>query len=315
MLKNKILKILPYWLISLSLVISLQGAAALITKSPNNSPGAVFEPQVLGANTSIRGDAPSGQFEYKKVSEPDLSAVTAKSYLVFDLETGENLLEKDSDKKSSIASLTKLLTGLTVYNNSDLNASFTVNPKALIKVSPVLNLRAGDEVKALDVFSAMLIGSCNDAALALAYFTGGSKDAFVSLMNEQAEKIGMKNSSFANPLGFDSVANYSTAADLKLLISQTEKLSAFSSLGRKTSYDFSGKFGNNYHATATNKLISNHSDIKAIKTGYTDASGGAMASLVQKQGRQMVILVLESANREQDTLRLKTALETGFDWN
>lgn len=317
MLKNKILTILPYWLIAMSLVISVQGGVFLISQT--NSQGLTQQenakPQVLGASTSVRGDAKTQDPEIKLLKQPDFSQISAKSFLVFDLSSGQNLLEKNSKEKLGIASLTKLLTALVAYNNSDLNGTLVVPGGSDIKVSPVLGLIKGDEVKALDVFNAMLVGSNNDAGLALAYYVAGSKESFISLMNSQAKKIGMESSNFSNPLGFDSLENYSTASDLKLLITQTENLAAFSNLGRRTSYDFSGKLNKIYHASATNKLITNHPDINAIKTGHTANSGGSMATKIDKNGRNIVILVLGSSNREVDTLLLKNMLETSFAWN
>ncbi|MFA5990820.1 MAG: serine hydrolase [Candidatus Doudnabacteria bacterium] len=316
-MKNKILTILPYWLIAISLIISVQGGVFLITqpKFQAQAQQIQIEPQVLGTSTSVRGEPEVAVVAPKMLNTPDYSKITAKSFLVFDLSSGKNLLEKNTAQKLGIASITKLLTGLVAYNSSDLNSNFQVKAKSAIKVNPVLGLIPGDEVKALDVFNAMLVGSNNDAALALANFVSGSNESFVTLMNRQAQDIGMSSSNFANPLGFDSDENYSTATDLKLLITKTESLAAFSNLGRRTSYDFVGKFNRNYHAVATNKLIARHPDISAIKTGHTENSGGAMATKIEKNGHEIVILVLGSTNREQDTLKLKNLVETGFDWN
>ncbi len=317
MVKNKILTILPYWLITISLIISVQGGVFLFDQPPLQAQAQQIkiEPQVLGASTSVRGEPEVAALTPKILNTPDYSEITAKSFLVFDLASGSNLLEKNTTQKLGIASITKLLTALVVYNNSNLNRSFQVKAKSAIKVKPVLGLIPGDEVKALDVFNAMLIGSNNDAALALAHFAGGTNESFVALMNQQAKEIGMTNSNFANPLGFDSDENYSTAADLKLLITKTEGLAAFSNLGRRTSYDFVGKQNWTYRAIATNKLLARHPDINAIKTGHTEYSGGAMATKIEKNGHEIVILVLGSANREQDTLKLKSLVETVFDWN
>lgn len=315
MLKNKIYTILPYWLIGLSLIVSIQGAFFLISRDTGKTTlkqNKIF-PQVLGATTPVRGQEEDKNIQLTKTAEPDLSKIEAESFLIFDLESGENLLERNSQKKLGIASLTKLLTAFVTYNHADLNSELTVSQKNVVKINPVLGLIPGDQVKAIDVFNAMLVGSCNDAALTLAYFVGGSKENFVSLMNSQAKQIGMDNSNFTNPFGFDSFNNFSTASDLKLLITQVEKLSAFSNLGRKTSYSFSGKLKQNYFTISTNKLLADHPDIWAIKTGYTDATGGAMATKIEKQGRQLVILVLGSSNREADTLELKKQLEASFN--
>src|SRR4029077_21109724 len=101
--------------------------------------------------------------------------------------------------------------------------------------SPALNFLVGDSVKADDVFNSMLIGSCNDAALALADdVTGQTQKNFVDLMNQEAKTLGMANSSFENPMGFDNFNNYSTAQDIKILITETQQLAVFKDLGRMT---------------------------------------------------------------------------------
>jgi len=316
MIKTKILKVLPYWLTFLGLAMLLQmGALFLPAKNkPQNPPvaQAAAAPQVLGESTSLRGDELAPTL-LEKISEPDLTAVIAKSFLAFDLNDGKELAAKNPDDKLGIASLTKLMTGLVAYKRSDLNQTFKISAKDRLNVEPDLGLYVGDDVKALDIFNAMLIGSNNDAALALSDYAASTTDSdFVGMMNDEAKQLDMNNSNFSNPIGFDSQYNYSTAHDLKILITETEKLSAFTGLGRKESYEFTGSLGKTYSTQATNKLIKNHPDISAIKTGYTDYSAGAMATKIKISGHDIVILVLGSKDREGDTLKLKDALESSF---
>jgi serine-type D-Ala-D-Ala carboxypeptidase (penicillin-binding protein 5/6) len=317
--KRKILIILPYWLIGLVLVIVLQTSGFLYSQSKPDLSQPVI-PQVLGATTeappAIRGGDDTALKPISQTTEPDVSGITAQSFEVFDLASGQELLAKNTSQKFAIASLTKLMTALTAYNNSDLAGSLTITNKDVLNVKPNLDFVLGDQVKALDIFDSMLIGSCNDAALALAdYVAKATGSNFVNLMNNQAASLGMANTSFANPMGFDSVNNYSTAQDLKLLIMATQKLSVFTDLGRRSGYSFASLSGQNYSTVATNTLIKNHPDIEAIKTGFTNEANGAMATKVDIAGHQIVILVLDSQNRELDTLRLKNILESNFDWN
>ena len=273
-------------------------------------------PQVLGASTaapSIRGGADSKVKTLSQINNPDLSGVSAQGYLVFDLATGRTLLQKNPSQKFAIASLTKLMTALVAYKNSDLSQTFAISGRDTLNVKPDLGLVLGDRVKALDIFNSMLIGSCNDAALALADYTSAvSGTDFVSLMNKQAASLGMASTSYQNPMGFDNSGNYSTAEDLKLLITAAQQLSAFTDLGRRTNYQFTGSLGRTYYAAATNKLIEKYPDIQAIKTGFTNEANGAMAVKVGISGQEVVILVLDSKNREGDTLKLKAALLSSF---
>jgi D-alanyl-D-alanine carboxypeptidase (penicillin-binding protein 5/6) len=309
--KTKILKIFRAWATALLLFISFQVGTGLLidNKTQAESPA---EAKVLGESVSIRGGETTEVPVLTKVTEPDVSGVSAQSFLVFNLTSGETLLQKNPNLQLNIASLTKLMTALVVYNNLDLNKSFIVSPKDTLNVAPTLGLLAGDEVKALDVFNAMLIGSSNDAALALADFTVRDTDEdFPSLMNSYARVLGMQDSHFSNPMGFDSIYNYSTAEDLKALISVTEKLSVFTDLGRRPSYRFSGA-KKTYYTEATNKLIAGHPDIQAIKTGSTPAAGETMATKFNMGENDIIIIVLKSRDREGDTLKLKAAVQSSF---
>ncbi len=315
-IKTKIFKILPFWLAAVIVVTALQLGVALQLKGNNPISGATEEaqPKVLGVSTQIRGEPEEvGDLLVEKISEPNVEEVNAKSFLVFDLAGGQVLLAKNSKIRLGIASLTKLMTALVAYEHGDLNKSFIVEGKDTSNINPVLDLAAGDEVLALDIFNAMLVGSSNDAALALSNFVATSTGQnFVDLMNAEAKTLGMNSSHFSNALGFDSYYNYSTAEDLKILISKTQKLAAFSNLGRRNSYEFLGKFRLRYFAPATNKLIQANSDMSAIKTGYTAGSLGAMATKLQVGNRDIVILVLGSKDREGDTLKLKDAISKSF---
>ncbi len=321
LVKIKIIKIFPYWLLALVLLISAQTAASLIfTKKISNLNLSVQSPQpeVLGASTQsvgLRGSQPA-YVPIAQLKSPDISNVKAKSFLVFDLASGQNLMEQNADQKLGIASLTKLMTALVAYKNSDLNGTFTVSNKDVLNIRPVLGFSLGDRIKILDIFNSMLIGSCNDAALALAdYVSQLTGKNFVGLMNEQAKILGMSNTSYQNPIGFDSQTNYSTANDLKILISEVQNLATFKDLGRRTDYQFYSESNKLFRTTATNKLVKNHPDISAIKTGFTGESGGAMATKVNFFGHEVVILVLDSQNREADTLNLKNELSQDFKWN
>ena len=311
--KTKIIKILPFWFTALLLFCAAVILPVLFKADTSAAVASAQSPQVLGESTvaaDIRGDAPPATQLISEIAPVEASSIKAHSFLVFDLASGQDLLVKNNGEKFAIASLTKLMTGLVAYNNSNLNSSFAITNKDRLDVSPSLGLEADDSVLALDVFNAMLIGSNNDAALALANHTAGQN--FVSLMNKQAQDLGMANTSYANPLGFDNSDNYSTADDLKLLITQTQKLAAFTDLGRRTSYKFTGSLEKTYSTVATNTLLKDHPDIQAIKTGFTAGANGAMATKIQIGSHQIVILVLDSGDREGDTLKLKNLVSQDF---
>lgn len=305
-----------YWLAIPALCICLQLCGFFLRTNDNpkaRQAGANYAssltPQVLGASIGeIRGAQQIGpEHVYGKIREPDFSAISAKSFLAYDLSGGQILAEKNGSQKLPIASLTKLITALVAYDNLDLNSYVAVTVHDVLDVSPSLGLSPGDQAKVLDLLNAMLVGSANDAAWALAnHIAQATGKNFVSLMNEKAVQLQMDDSNFSNPLGFDSINNYSTAQDLKKAVDQTQQLAVFTQLGRKESYSFRGMSGKLYDVVATNKLVSEYPDIEAVKTGHTIAAQDSMISKVTaKDGRKIIVIVLGSVNREKDTLKLK----------
>lgn len=308
-IKTKLFKILPYWLIALVILVSI---SIFSIKNQNN-----LTPKVLGESTaepfSVRGTSSQQISSIQKVSESNTDGVTAEGFLVFDLDSGQELLSKNAEQKFAIASLTKLMTGLIAYQNLNLNSSYTISPEDRIDVQPRLGFVVGDKVKALDIFNAMIVGSSNDAALALSHFVEGETAIeFSNLMNLEAKELGMNNTSFSNPIGFDSENNFSTPEDLKILITKTQSYSVFTDLGRRENYNFTSDLKRNYYAKATNQLLKKNQDVYAIKTGFTNGAGEAMATKFNFSGKQIVVLVLDSVNRESDTLKLKKLVEDNF---
>lgn len=272
-------------------------------------------PQVLGDSTSIRGEQSRGVFAepFWPIKQPDLQKISAESWLVYDSETGQILSAKNENKQLPIASLTKIITGLVAYDNLDFSSTISVGPGDEINITPTLRLRTGDEVKVNDLFEAMMVGSANDAALALANHTEKATGRkFTDLMNLKASALGMLNSNFGNPMGFDYGKNYSTANDLKLAVQATNKLAAFTGLGRRMSKIFSGAMGKEYRINSTNKLLKNYPELEAVKTGYTESSKGSLIVKAAHKGRSIVYILIGSNFRERDFTSLKSEIEASF---
>lgn len=315
---RKVAGVLPYWAITLAFVNSLLLISALGNSSSNFTIQAQAnnsEPQVLGASIDLRGQQQTTVLAPTLTSPINDTKISATSYLVADAETGDVIASKQPDQKQYVASLTKLLTALVAYKQADLSTSVPITLTDQFNVNPVLGLRAGDNVKMLDLFNAMLVGSCNDAALTLAnHVQDFTNRDFVGLMNEQAQALGMTNSHFSNPLGFDSPGNYSTASDLLKLVLATQKYSAFTSLGEKTLYSFAGSLDYTYTCVATDKLIGRHREIEAVKTGFTQGAGQAMITKITQNSHSVFVIVLGSKDRQVDTLELEQQIFQNTIW-
>lgn len=279
---------------------SILTAIALVITHPTKSPLPTNQ-QVLGERTTELGGA-----EFRVPETLEDSSIDAKSYIAFDLVSGEVLAAKAPTAPVPIASLTKLMTGLLAIQSGLLNDSITINSKDTISITPVLGLQTGDKVSGLDLFNAMIIGSANDAALTLGnQLAEINRNPIGQQMTEQAQQLGMTETHFDNPIGFDSDANYSTAADLKLLVQAVTGIKEFLELRHKTGYSFTTTNGRQLSVRATNRLIGKHPEIEAIKTGYTEEARGAMATSFSFTDRHIAIIVLNSNHREADTLKIK----------
>lgn len=278
------------------------------------------EPKVLGQSVvgPIRGEETTTASKVlypRQIKQWSPKNISANNFLVYDQNTGQILIEKDSNLSVSIASLTKLMTALVVYRAGLLDQNLTVTGKDFVTETPVLHLKFGDTIQVSDLFNAMLIGSANDAALALSHAVETkSGELFEITMNKTALELGMTQSSFSNPLGFDSKTNYSSAQDLVKLITELDKHSAFSLVGKATQYSFTSQMGNTYKIRATNKLVSKDSEIYAVKTGFTNGAQGTMITQALRDNHKITIIILGSGNREADTIKLKEAVFDNFIW-
>lgn len=242
-------------------------------------------------------------------------SINARSILVYDPESNLNLYQKNADQQLPIASLTKLMTAIVAIKNSAFNQAITITDSDHVSIEPVLHLRTGDKIMPIDLVKAMLVGSANDAAVALAnHFP--NYDAFVAAMNQQAQTLGMTETHFSTPIGFDQPGNYSTAADLKKLVNFAVKNLPYGQIWQNTNYSFASASGNQYKIQNSNMLVFKYPNIKSIKTGFTEQAQGNMIVLANNsQGNQVITMILGSSQREKDTLSMVDYVFKKFSWN
>jgi len=154
-------------------------------------------------------DKERDDYQYEKPET--MPYVSAKSFLVADLDSGHILAEKDSERELPIASLTKLMTAVVVAENVNLKRSILIREEMLNGYGHTEGLDIGERFRVVELFYPLLIESSNDAAETLSYFLGREKT--IRLMNEKAKSILMENTVYTCPSGYDS-GNVSTAKDL-----------------------------------------------------------------------------------------------------
>jgi D-alanyl-D-alanine carboxypeptidase (penicillin-binding protein 5/6) len=152
----------------------------------------------------------------------------------------------------------------------------------------------------------MLVTSANDACEAVAWHVGGDGNRFVTLMNERARTLGLKNTHFANACGFDAPGHYSTAADLAKLTGQALQVPAISMMVRTVTRDITSVGGTRQVLLrSTNELLLDP-DVTGVKTGYTSKAGRCLIASMFKDGHQLLLVGLNVRDRwEQATSLLQ----------
>jgi len=245
--------------------------------------------------------------------------VSAKAVLIKDIESGVAVYEKNSAEKLPIASLTKLMTALIVVENASLDDEVEIKASDLQTAPYRINFAVGDRVAIKDLLTAMLVPSANDAALALARHTFGSKEDFVKAMNNKARGLGMVSTSFANPVGFDSASHYSTAADMSLLAEEFIKHTELLDIVKLKSADIASlSSSRKQRVYTTNKLLLERDDVVGLKTGYTVEAKGSLITLVDNGNPESPLryysIMLGSDDREMETRMLMKWIEDNFIW-
>ncbi len=212
------------------------------------------------------------------------------------LETSTNrvLYEKNAHVKRPMASTTKILTAITVIENTENLDTVRKIPDAAVGVEgSSIYLEKGEELSAKDLLYGLMLQSGNDCAEALAILTAGSKDKFAELMNATARKIGAKESHFVTPHGLHHDDHYTTAYDLALISSYALKNPTFAEIVRTKKHTTPWK-GRDYDRVIVNKnkLLSSFDGCDGVKTGYTKKAGRCFVSSATRDGMQVVCAVL-----------------------
>lgn len=234
--------------------------------------------------------------------------VSAKSVVVLDAKTGDVLYEKNPTSRLLPASTTKLLTALTALENCSLDQVVTVD---YVEKEPTqMGLFYGDKLTIESLLYGLLVSSGNDAAYVLAYSCSPSVVDFVSNMNEKARQLGLKNSLFTNPAGFDDPGEYSTAKDLAILAraAVTNPLIA-KIVATKTTVVTDTTGNRSYYLENVNKLLGNVDGVDGIKTGQTEGALGNLITKTERNGNIIVTVVMSSVDRFEDS---KALIEWAF---
>ena len=232
------------------------------------------------------------------------NAISAQSAVVMDCATGRILYEKDPDKKSLIASTTKIMTALLVCERCNVLDRVKIPKEAVGIEGSSMYLQEGEILTVQELLYGLMLRSGNDAAVALAIYCGGTVEGFSEMMNDKARTLGMTNSHFVNPNGLDAPEHYSTARDLALLADYAMDNPIFVRTVSAKSVTVGQRQLKNH-----NKLLWQLEGADGIKTGYTKAAGRILVSSAQRNGRRLVAVTINAPDDWQDH---KTLIDGGF---
>lgn len=258
--------------------------------------------------------------ELVKVSAPALN-LTAKSAVVMEADTGTIMFEKSKDKKLPPASVTKVMSLLLIFQDLDsgkikLSDKVTVSEHAASMGGSQVFLEPGEEQTVEALIKCVVISSANDAVVALAEHLSGSEAGFVKRMNQEAKKLGMKNTMFKNACGLDENGHETTAYDIALmsreLTEKHPKIFRYTKIWMDTITHKTKKGETEFGLSNTNKMIRQYSGCTGLKTGSTSTAKFCLSATATRNGVDLIAVVMasdDSKTRIKDTSAL---LDYGF---
>ena len=241
--------------------------------------------------------------------------VAAKSGILMEQSTGEVLYEFNPDERLQIASVTKTMTMLLIMEaldsgKIDLSDMVTTSEYAASMGGSQVFLEVGEQMSVDDMLKAIAVSSGNDAAVAMAEFISGSEEAFVEKMNQRATELGCLNTHFINCNGLDETEeHYSSAKDVAII--SRELLNHTKILDYTTIWMDSlrnGAFG----LSNTNKLIRFYKGANGIKTGSTSTAKYCLSASAERDGMQLIAVVICAPTTAERFSSAKALLDYGF---
>lgn len=219
----------------------------------------------------------------------------AASYVL--MMDGRSIWSRQASRPLPPASLTKVMSALLVLERAKSEEVVRISPAAAAETGTRLDLQAGETMRVSDLLVAMLLLSANDACHALAEHVGGTEARFVALMNERARSLGLRRTHFTNPCGHDQKGHRSTAEDLAVLAQAALRQSTFTTLVSTVRATVSTTQGRRFELENKNELVGRYPGAVGVKTGFTSAAGKCLIALAERQGRQVLLVLLNAPDR------------------
>ena len=234
-------------------------------------------------------------YSHASINKSELDSLKINALVVKDMKSKHVIYSKEGDRQVSPASLTKVLTAVLAIKSGKMNHRVTIT-REMTKVEPTIaNYKRGDVILMSDLVKAMMIKSDNDAAKAIAISVGGTEENFIAMMNRYAYSIGMRNSHFSNPCGYDGSDHYTTPNDLLKLTEFAIRNSTFNAICALNEHTYySQNTHKKFYAYTHNRLLNRYEYAVGVKTGYTNKAGQCLIARAKKGNQDYVIVMMHS---------------------
>ena len=241
--------------------------------------------------------------------------LTSKAALLMEKSTGEILYAQNEHERLEPASVTKIMTLLLTMEAIDsgkigLQDMVTVSANAAAMGGSQVYLSEGEQISVEELLKSVCVSSGNDAAVALAEHVSGVTELFVEQMNNKARQLGMDDTHFVNCTGLTAEGHVTSAYDIALmsreLILQHPTIRNYTTIWMDTIRD--GSFG----LSNTNKLVRYYEGCTGLKTGYTASAGYCMSATAEKDGMELIAVIMKGETSDKRNTDAKALLNYGF---
>lgn len=244
--------------------------------------------------------------------------ITSPAVMLAEASTGTVIYEKNADEKREVASVTKLMTLLIVFEELksgqiSLKDTVTVSQTAAAMKGSQALLDANASYPLEDLLKTTIVASANDSAVALAEYISGSESAFVERMNRRAEELGMTNTQYVNCTGYPQQGQYTTARDVMKVSCEISKHPQYHTYSKIWIDQLTHPGGRVTDLTNTNRLVRFYDACDGFKTGSTDAAKYCISATAEKNGLRLIAVVLGNPKSQTRFDEARNLLEYGFN--
>jgi len=286
-------------------IITILTIIFLITFSFSNNISFADDEENENENINIKENE---NIDEQASNQKDFPIINSRRYVVLDRNSKSDILGKDENKETPMASTTKIMTTIIALENcKDLNEEVIVDKKAVQIGGSKLKIKEGDKITVNDLLYGMMLRSGNDASIALAIYLSGSVENFVNQMNEKAKSLKLTHTHFTSPYGLDNPMHYTTPHELAILTDYALKNETFRKIvgTKSTTIKING---NPVEIKNTNELLCNNIEgVYGVKTGFTNGAGRCLVTAIKRNNMDLIVVILEADTRKdraKDTINL-----------